>query len=108
AGPRKGPAEGLLAQAEAEFGKRRFTEARLLYEQANRADEKATAGCGERWAYCKLHHVVEQINNAGPAGCAWPEPEQEGRQALALAPSLGKTGKGLLGGIQTRRRGPAG
>jgi len=96
-------AQNLLNQAETEFERKRWIEARLLYEQANRTDAQVNKDCRERWAYCKLQYVVNQVNQAGQAGCAWPELEREVHDAVAMAPGLSKTGKWLLGEIDSRR-----
>jgi tetratricopeptide (TPR) repeat protein len=102
-------APALLARAEAEYAGRRYTEARKFYEEANRADRKVTQGCQDRWAYCKLHYVVEQLNNSSAPACDWPGLENEVRTAMALAPTLEQSGKRLLSQIQERRGGgPAG
>jgi tetratricopeptide (TPR) repeat protein len=97
-------ARALLDRAEQEFGNRRYREARLLYEEANQADKTATDPCRERWAYCKLFHVVEQMNHAATTPANWPELEQEVQGALDLAPRLAY-GKYLLAEIQKRRGG---
>jgi hypothetical protein len=99
-------ATALLARAEEEFARRRYTAAWKLYEEAHRADDKATRGCHERWAYCKLQRVVEEINNTDAQHCPWPELEREVRTAMTLAPNLEKTGKWLLGEIEGRRGSP--
>ena len=51
-----------LARAEKEFDSRHYREARLLYEQAHQTDRSVTEACRERWAYCRLSCVVEQMN----------------------------------------------
>jgi tetratricopeptide (TPR) repeat protein len=95
-------AHQLLARAEQEFGNRHFPEARLLYEQAHEADHSATVPCRERWAYCKLFCVVEQLKHTDGANPCWPELEHEVSRALDLAPRL-EYGKYLLAEIQKRR-----
>ncbi len=97
-------ARALLAQAEQKFGDRRFQEALLLYEQAHRADQGVTDSCRDRWAYCKLFYVVEQLNQADRTKPSWTELEHEVRVALELAPRL-EYGKSLLAEIQKRRVG---
>ncbi len=101
--PRGKQATSFLAQAEAEFARKRFIEARKLYEEAHRHDDRATRDCRERWAYCKLAHVVDQINNTGTQSCPWPDLEREVRVAMEMAPNLSQTGKWLLGEIEGRR-----
>jgi hypothetical protein len=98
-----GEARTLIARAEQKFGDRQFPEARLLFEQANQADQTLalTQECRERWAYCKLYHVVEQLNQNGGRP-PLSELEQEVNTALQLAPRL-DYGKSLLTEIQKRR-----
>ncbi len=104
AGPR---ARELLAQADQEFekanltlektGKASFALAGRLYEQACQEDERLSAECGERRAYCKLRVVAEALNNGTPSNVAILE--REIQQALVLArPNelLEKFGKKLL------------
>lgn len=95
-------ARQLVTRAEEEFGNRRWREARLLYEQAHEADQSSTLSCCERWAYCKLFCVVEQLNHADSANPCWPDLEHEVSSALALAPKL-EYAKYLLTEIQKRR-----
>jgi hypothetical protein len=95
-------AQGLLARAEQEFGQRRYREAGSLFEQAAQADAKVVAASQERWAYCKLHRVVEQLNQPGPLPLA--DLEREVHRALELAPKL-EFGKQLLAEIAKRKGG---
>ncbi len=99
---RQKKAKSLLARAEEEFGKKRYGEARVFFEQAHQADAKATDASQERWAYCKLFRVVEQLNQPPEGGPPWAELEQETRQAVAMAPRL-EYGKHLLTEIAKRR-----
>jgi tetratricopeptide (TPR) repeat protein len=95
-------ARQLLRRAEEEFGSRHYGEARLLYEQAHDADPSVTASCGARWAYCKLDHVVNELNGSKIAASDWSELEHEVEAALKLAPKL-EYGNYLLTEIQKRR-----
>jgi hypothetical protein len=92
-------ARDLLAQAEEHFSKGRYREAGGLFEQAHQLDGRCIQASSERWAYCKLHGVVEQLNARSSAYGAM---ETEVRSALALAPSL-DYGKRLLAEIGKRR-----
>ncbi|MCS6852580.1 MAG: hypothetical protein NZ700_15600 [Gemmataceae bacterium] len=102
---RRGAARGLLARAEEEFSNRRFREASLFYEQAHHHDPECTVPSRERWAYCKLYRVVEQINQSPAGSLNWDELEREVRQAIELAPRL-EYGRYLLGELQRRREPP--
>jgi hypothetical protein len=100
-------AKAILAEAEQEFAGRRFKEAGLLYERAYQADPVAAKAFGERWAYCKLSRVVEELNRPSPESQRLPELEQEIRVALSLAPRLSesKEVKELVNELDRRRGG---
>src|SRR5439155_22214062 len=92
-------ARQLLKRAEEEYSDRHYPEARLLFEQAHEADRAVTAPCRERWAYCKLFCVVEQLNQAEVTRPNWIQLERDVDSALELAPKL-DYGKYLLTEIQ--------
>ena len=92
-------ADDLVSRAEQEFEQKHYAEAGRLYQQASQADASSTASCRQRWAYCKLHGVVEQLNNRSSAYSAL---EAEVNSALALAPHL-HYGRKLLDEIARRR-----
>jgi hypothetical protein len=94
-------ARDLLAQAEEAFSKHRFQEANHLYKQANQADQQVTQASKERWAYCMLSQVVEQLNHQSTAYDAM---DRDVRAALDLAPRI-EYGKQLLTEIGKRRSG---
>jgi hypothetical protein len=100
--PKANPGRDLMARAEQEFGNRRYREARLLYDQAHLADPSVTTDSRERWAYCMLYSVVEQLNQPGLAQATLNDLEREVQGALELAPRL-EYGKTLLGEIHKRR-----
>jgi hypothetical protein len=76
----------LLAKADDEFGKRHYREAGSLYDQVNKADPDAVAASKDRWAYCKLSRVVEQLNAPGEPPLT--DLEKEVRQVMQMAPKL--------------------
>jgi hypothetical protein len=98
-------ARNYLAQAEEEFSQRRFGPARLLFEKAFAVDQGAVEPSRDRWAYCKLSHVVEQLNGANLGKEALPALQREVETAIALAPRLGDTGKWLLRELEQRQKG---
>src|SRR5262245_67134 len=98
-------AKVLLKDADAAFDKRQFPEAGNLYQQAYQADRAILTGKEDRMAYCKLDHVVRQLNNPPPGGLALVALEQEVRQAVELAPKLESYGKTLIARIEERRTG---
>jgi tetratricopeptide (TPR) repeat protein len=100
---RQSKAQALVEQAEREFAGRRYEEAARLFEQAHQADPNSTAACGERWGYCKLYQVVQQLNQPPRGGPAYPELEQEVRRAMSLAPRLEGFGQDILRKIAERR-----
>lgn len=98
-----GKARSLLARAESAFGAKRFKEAGAFFEQAHQADAGCTAASLDRWAYCKLHRVVEQLNQPAAVGTpAWADLESETKQALSMAPKL-EYAKQLLAEIDKRK-----
>lgn len=100
------PARDLLVRADQEFTSKHYREARAIYEQLGQSDREILDASKERWAYCKLHYVVEQMSQAGSASPNWTALEQEARSAVDLAPRL-DYGKYLLAEIQKRRAGGA-
>jgi hypothetical protein len=97
-------AKELLQRAEQEFSSHRFMDAGKLFEQAHQADTKCTDASRERWAYCKLFHVVEQLNLANGPKIPDADLEKEVSDALVLAPRL-DYGRQLMNEIRQRRRG---
>jgi tetratricopeptide (TPR) repeat protein len=94
----------VLDRAEAEFANRNYPAAARFFEQAYQADPNFGSGTRERWAYCKLYQVVQQMNQ--PAGSLnGPDLEREVRLALCLAPRLEEYGKDLLRKVQERQGG---
>jgi len=90
----------LVARADQEFQAKRFSEAASLYQQAYQKDKSLSSTSRERWAYCKLHWVTEQINRAGSVKPDWFMLETEVRTALSLAPRL-EYGQTLLKRIES-------
>jgi tetratricopeptide (TPR) repeat protein len=105
ADPKQKAAGGLLNRAEEEFANRRYREAGALFEQAHQTDPEAVGASRERWAYCKLYRIVEQLNHPPAGGPAFAELEKEARAALQLAPRL-VFAQEVLAEIE-RRRSPA-
>jgi hypothetical protein len=101
-------AQELLGRAEREFRDRHYGEARTLFEQAHVADQASTDASHDRWAYCKLHHVVEQINQTPAGRTDWAALEDEVRQALKMSPQLADYGQRLLDEIGKNRAGSVG
>jgi hypothetical protein len=99
---KRSAARDLVARAEQEYTQRRYREARLLYEKAHQEDQTATEASRERWAYCNLYSVVEQLNQKSSRPQELNDLERDVRKALELAPRL-EYGKVLLGEIQKRR-----
>jgi hypothetical protein len=94
---------GALEQARQEFLSRHFEAAGRLFDQAFQSDPNLGAETKEQWGYCKLHGVVQQLNNPPAGGPPYPDLEREVRVALNLAPRLEDYGKGLLHKIEERR-----
>ena len=107
--PKRSPAVALLARAEDEFRQKRYREAAVLFEQAHQADPAAAQASRERWAYCKLHRVYEQLNQPPAGGPNWQALEKEAKAAQELAPRLDYA-KVVLAELDKRRsaaQGPA-
>lgn len=102
-------AKALVTRAGQEFDAGRFAQAGKLFDQAAQLDREALADCRESWAYCKLHQVVQQLNQPATGATACPDLEQEVRLALSLAPTskVQGFGKDLLERIAERRGGNA-
>ena len=103
-------AKELLKRAEHAFDSKKFIDAGKLYEEAHQADNHLAEEARERWAYCKLFHVVGLLNQF----CKSPSPsggsdreladlEKEASEALVLAPRLDYA-RQLLSEIRKRRR----
>jgi hypothetical protein len=99
-------ARQLIVQAGEEFTKRRFPEARVLYEKVNQLDKSCLEGSRDRWAYCMLNQVVDQLNQPNQNSSTLNDLQQKVRGALALAPNLEETCKGLLREIDQRSQTP--
>jgi tetratricopeptide (TPR) repeat protein len=90
----------LVAKAETEFEQKHYPEAGRLFQQAYQADPHAIESSRPRWGYCKLNHVVEELNDHSAAYGAL---EAETKSALTLAPQL-EFGHHLLKEIAKRRK----
>jgi hypothetical protein len=101
-------ARALLDRAEREFAARRYDVAGRLYEQAHQADAALAAAARERWAYCKVHAVVEALNRSAVDADRTRELEREVRQALSMSPRLDAFGQRLLRELQQRSGGAPG
>src|SRR5205823_3888549 len=99
-------AETLLAQACSEFAQRRYAQARLYFEQAYQTDPASVAQSRDRWAYCKLSYVIDQLNQDRLDVNLLPDLQKEVQTAVSMAPALGDTGKWLLARLDERSRDP--
>jgi len=104
---RKQQALALITQADAEFNQRHFEQARILYGRAFEAERNLTSESRDRWAYCMLNHVVEQVNGAKLDGEALKKLTDDVRCAVAMSPGLANTGRWLLEEIENRKGSPA-
>lgn len=97
-------AQMLLKRAEEQFAKRKFNEAKSLYEQAIEADGSVLAPSKDRYAYCLLEQVVNELNRPdfNPGNLTALQKQVNG--AVHLAPGLGETGKWLLREIELRSK----
>jgi tetratricopeptide (TPR) repeat protein len=95
-------AQSFLTEAEQAFGQRRYRDAGRFFQKAHQVDPNAVDASRERWAYCMLYHVVEELNQPTFGGGGYPDLESEVKLALQLAPRL-DYGKTLLAEIDKRR-----
>ena len=91
AASREKPGE-LLAVAEKEFQAERYQQAASLYARAEQAQAGAAKECHERWGYCRLYAVAQQVNK-GEGGSHL---EAEVRAAMRLSARLEGFGQKLL------------
>jgi len=96
-------ARDLIVRADEKFQASHYLEAEKLYEQAHQADAHATDKAGDRWAYCKLHNVVERLNQHSTA---YPEMAAAVQDAIGLRPSQAEQdySQKLLAEIERRRQ----
>lgn len=92
----------ILENAEHAFRQNQFHDAERLYEQAGGIDKQAADSSRERWAYCKLYHVTEELNGQSTA---YSTLESQVRSALSLnlGPRLQEYSHRLLIEIDKRR-----
>ena len=90
-----------LAQAHQLFEAKRYQAAAQHFARAATANLELPPASKERWAYCKLFVVTQQLNQGGQTP-ALEEMEQEVRQAMAMAPRL-DYGQKLLSVLNERR-----
>ncbi|HMC66377.1 MAG TPA: hypothetical protein VKI65_15690, partial [Gemmataceae bacterium] len=96
-------ARGLVTRAEEEFRNHHYREAWLLFEQAHETDPDALSASRERWAYCKLHQVFDEVKQPAAGQSAWTKLEREARLAMNLAPRLEQYGNVVLAEIEKQR-----
>ncbi len=90
-----GKGKMYLAKAERAYEERSYEAAAGLYRQADRAEPGCAAASQERWAYCRLFAVAQELNRPSGSRSA-TDLEQEVKSALRLAPRLERFGQGLL------------
>src|SRR5262245_36252386 len=85
---RKRLAQKILADAKAEYERKRYAAARLYFDQAHQLDPDCIAACRDVWAYCKLTYVTDQLNQKMLDASLLPDLEREVQGALKLSPGL--------------------
>jgi hypothetical protein len=95
----------LLARARDEFNHARYGQARLLLEQARRADPNLPADSADQLAYCKLNRAFEELQKGGDDSLVDLEREVKDGLSLSTSPRLTDFGRSLLDQIGRRRRG---
>lgn len=79
-------ARDRLKQADALFLARRYLEAGELYDKANRLAPETTNASTDRWAYCQLARVVEEINSQPEKKVLWSAIANDVQAILKLIP----------------------
>lgn len=105
ASPQLPQVASLLAQADQDFIQKRYQQALALYEKANTLDPKAALAGRERWAYCKLVCVANELNAKNTEKLDWKALEGEVRRAVEMEPKLRQSSQPVLSEIETRRSG---
>src|SRR5205807_2139852 len=86
--------------------RQQFGSAHELFEKARQADPKSVEAAKDRWIYCRLHHVVEELNQQNLNQAKLPELHKEVHETLAMqpAPKLADTARWLLSQIEDRQK----
>ena len=101
--PEQSPVDELLQRADDQFRQHHFAEAARLYQEAAKVRSPLPQATRERWAYCKLHWVTEQLNSHSPQNLDFSRLRIEVRQAMDLAPRL-DLGRKVLQGVADREK----
>lgn len=89
-----------IQEAETAFKQGQFAQACMCFEKGKSQGIELSNDVRERFAYCKLYQVAQQLNALqGQPGSERPHLEREVRAALELAPRL-EFGKDLLQRLQ--------
>ena len=100
-------ARDLLARAELEFKNKRYSEARMYFEQAYHAEASTLDACREQWAYCIIKGVSDTMDQSGVTPATLPEMKRQVEGAIQLAPAkLMAKGQELLQQLETRAKAP--
>ena len=86
--------EELLGQANQEFDRKHYAEARSFYEQVVALDRSSFEQVKDRLAYCILDGVKDQLNSGKPCRC--PELRDQVKAATSMSPKLEKLGGWLM------------
>ncbi len=79
-------ARDSVKRADTLFLARRYLEAGEMYDRANRLSPETTKGSSDRWAYCQLARVVEQINSEPADAVRWSAVAKDVEAILQLIP----------------------
>jgi hypothetical protein len=97
-------ARAILALAEDAFHRQDYADANRLYDQAAQTEQAVVHSCRERWAYCKLHQVAEQLNGQSTA-YAVLERDARAAQTLSSGTKVDDFARQILAEIEKRRAG---
>ena len=85
----------LLDYAELQFRKGQYCEAFSYYEKASEADSTVMENCRDRWAYCKLSHVMARLQE-GTDSQSWTSLHEHVESAIRMEPKLAGIGNKML------------
>lgn len=85
-GPASNATSDLVKNGIRAYTNRRYTDAARLFAQAHAADPKSLGEHRASWAYCRLHHIIERLNDREKSDPSeFAALEQDAAEALALA-----------------------
>lgn len=85
-----GKARDYLARGTEEFTRKRYSEARMYFEQAYQADQGCVDACREQWAYCIIKDAAECLDQPATPPAKLTEWQQQVQRAIRMSASNAK------------------